>query len=623
MGNINVLDSSVFNRIAAGEVVEKPASVVKELVENCIDSGANKIIVKIADGGKYIKVTDNGCGIAKDDLPVAFLPHATSKIREIKDLEAIGTLGFRGEALPSIASVAKVTVLSRRANDEYGSEIIIENGNRISLMPKGSPLGTTVTVEDLFKHVPARLKFLRTDRGEEGEITMLMQRMIIANFNISFSYFVGEKEIFRSDGNGLKDALYAVYGAAFLNETEFIHSAMSDIELFGYVSKPAFSKHNKTYQTLIVNGRYVVNQDVSFWVYNCFSDFLMKRQYPAYVIFINLPNDMVDVNVHPSKMDVKFVDFDKIRRMLSSAIKDSFTRSTAEPKIIELGGEPDDATAKQGLPTDVYFGEDVSVAATAPPKSNVGADYPDVRVHGGYGLNSRDAKISEQIHQPTFSVEKQARQFELFHDIIADNNSDIESLPAFDLSQYSFRGNLFDTYLIYELNDDAVLIDQHAAHEKLLYQKFSQAVENGINSVQDLLIPFVFDVDPRESEAIDANIAAIESLGFALNKLSGNAYSLSAVPLILSDMSLNDFSALLIDTLRKNRLEKKEFIKDRLMQSACKAAVKGKMSLTQSEIDVLAKSISESKIELFCPHGRPIAIKIKRGEIEKWFKRIV
>ena len=233
MSNINVLDSSVFNRIAAGEVVEKPSSVVKELVENAIDSGATKIDIDIAEGGKYIKVTDNGSGIAFGDLPTAFLPHATSKIKEISDLDSIGTLGFRGEALPSIASVAKITMISRKREDELGGEIVIENGKQLYYEHKGAPYGTTVIVSDLFKNVPARLKFLRSDRSEEGDITALVQKIIISNYKVAMSYTVGNKEIYRTYGKGLKESIYAVYGANFLKEYDYLSCTMTDIALYG------------------------------------------------------------------------------------------------------------------------------------------------------------------------------------------------------------------------------------------------------------------------------------------------------------------------------------------------------------------------------------------------------
>ena len=643
MGIINVLDSSVYNRIAAGEVVERPASVVKEIFENSIDSGAKNITVEIARGGKHIRVTDDGCGIANDDLRTAFLPHATSKIHELKDLDAIGTLGFRGEALPSIASVAKVTMVSRRAEDDLGGELIIENGKELSFGSKGAPKGTSVTVDDLFANVPARLKFLRPDRSEEGEITSLMQRLMIANFTISVTYIVNGKVVYATDGTDLKQALYAVYGANFLKETEYIHSTSPDITLFGYVNKPAFSRHNRSYQTLIVNGRYVQNSDISFWVYNCFSDYLMKRQYPAYVIFIDIPEDMVDINVHPSKMEVKFVNIDRIRRMLSGAIAEALTHAVAQPKPIELN-VPDSATQKEDDGNRIAENkQNANEVVTDPERHETNATAETVD-HGAmpakrYAADSAYPKSNplfgdtSVLRQPTpaetgISVTPQpmpkAHQYELFHDIIADK-SGIKKEDDFysSLNKGAYRGKLFETYLLFEIGDDAIMIDQHAAHEKILYDEFSAAVSGGSNTVQDLLIPYIFDVDAREAALIEENMSDLSALGFSVNRLSGNSFSLSAVPLILSDIKLKDFVALLVELLKRGRLGKSAFLKEELMQRACKAAVKGNTDLTDDEIDHLIADIKEKKIDLFCPHGRPLAIRIKRSEIEKWFKRIV
>lgn len=633
MSKINLLDSSVYNRIAAGEVVDKPASVVKELVENAVDSGATSVSVSISDGGKTVRVTDNGCGIGYDDVRTAFLPHATSKIKEIEDLNAIRTLGFRGEALPSIASVAKVTMLTKTTDSDLGTKLVIENGKEVSFGQTGAPQGTTVTVEDLFKNVPARLKFLRSDRSEEGDITSLVQKIILANHHLAFTYTVNGKEVYRSSGSGLKDAIYATHGMNFLNETEYINATMSGIELYGYINKPAFSKHNRSYQTLIVNGRYVLNSDISFWIYNCFSEFLMKRQYPAYVLFLNLPNDMVDINVHPNKMEVKFVDFTTVRRLLSQAISESLNKSTHEPKTIELN--PDLNRVRQsdsvfvpaeGKPSDnsvADFAVFPSKAKTDEKSESKDVLYPDVRIVGESKLNDAAATDTESIRPPQILFETpKARQYELFHDIVSEN-SNVQREAPLRTSDCLYRGKLFNTYLLLEKCDEVIIIDQHAAHEKILYEQFVEVVENGADSVQNLLIPYIFDVDTQEEALIDGNIDDITALGFTINKLSGNSYSVSALPLILSSVKMSDLVSALIDSLRRSRFGKKAFLKEELMQSACKAAVKGEEDLGEREIRKLLREIDEHRIELFCPHGRPIAVKIKRTEIEKWFKRIV
>ncbi len=623
---INVLDSSVFNRIAAGEVVDRPASVAKELVENAIDSGATAISVFVDKGGRYIRVTDNGCGIAAEDVKTAFLPHATSKIREISDLDAISTLGFRGEALPSIASVAKVTMLTKRPEDELGTEYIIENGKEIGFTEKGAPNGTTVTVDELFANVPARLKFMRSDRSEEGDITSLLQRLAIANYNVSFSFSARGKEVFSTSGKGLKEAIYAIYGMNFLEETQFISSSMSDIALFGYINKPTFSKHNRSYQTLIVNGRYVVNSDISFWIYNCFSNFLMKRQYPAYVLFLNLPNDMVDINVHPSKMEVKFVDFGIIRKMLSSAISEALKESAHTPSEIALGGREESSH-------EAYFGGSSPAGGTKSEVANkdgeilkpppIGLDdvFPDISFAGSSVLN--DSAFSSPTNVPRISVDPpKERQFGILHDVIEDVSGQ-KATPKLRLSEYKYIGKMFDTYLMLEKGDEVLIIDQHAAHERILYDSLSESVEKGADTVQTLLVPYIFDVGPRDSVLIDENIDEITSLGFALNRLSGQTYSLSALPLLLSGAGLGDLVSSMIDALKTCRLSKKTFLKEQLMQSACKAAVKGRMDLSDGEIKKLLQTIEEKNIELLCPHGRPIAVKLKETEVEKWFKRIV
>lgn len=654
MSKINILDSSVFNRIAAGEVVDKPASVVKELVENSIDSGATSIDITIDKGGRYIKVTDNGCGIEREDLKTAFLPHATSKIKDISDLDAIGTLGFRGEALPSIASVAKVTMISRRKEDETGGRIVIENGNILEHTSAGAPYGTTVIVSDLFANVPARLKFLRSDRSEEGEITSLVQKFILANYDISISLTVSGKEIYRSEGKGLEDAAYSVLGSAILKEYDYVHEEAPGIEVYGYISKPAFSKHNRSYQTLIVNGRYVVNQDISFWIYNCYSHVLMKRQYPAYAIFINIPADMVDINVHPSKMEVKFIDLGRIKRLLSKAISSALGIAVTKPKQIEceIPIRTDSEPIRLTSDNDAGLGDLEIVGDISFSSRETAAKEPDAHIKSGTAINAeekadvhikRDSAASlcgaagfsdtqrkynigrmpgsvGALNEP--AVRHQSAQYTLFKDIIADGTG-YEKDGYSDISEHRYCGKLFNTYLLLENHDEVILIDQHAAHERLLYDDLVKAVDNGKNTVQDLLIPYVFDVDYSEAELIDSHLNDIKAIGFELNRLSGNTYSLSSVPLVLCDMNLTNFVASLVDLLKRERFGKLPFMKNALMQTACKAAIKGEMNITDDDAKLLIGDICKKRIDLFCPHGRPIAVKLKKTEIEKWFKRIV
>lgn len=366
MSKINLLDSSVFNRIAAGEVVERPCSIVKELIENSVDAEASIISVEIKNGGlDFIKITDNGYGLEKDDLEKAFLPHATSKIKNLDDLNSIMTLGFRGEALTSIASVAKVTMVSKTAVNDLGNYIIIENGAIIEKGECGCPLGTSVTVENLFKNIPARAKFLSKPSAEEAIITDTVSRLIITNYSKSIKYTSNNKIIYQSVGDNLKNAIYAVYGKSFTDNLVPIEYVMSDITLRGFINKPYFTKPNRTYQTLIVNGRYVVNSDVSYCVYNCYQNYLMKRQFPIFIMELNVPPDMIDVNVHPNKLEIKFADGASIKRVIYNTVKNKLTELTSVPKEIikSYNSHSDTKIIKSAIndpETEVAAGKDIS-----------------------------------------------------------------------------------------------------------------------------------------------------------------------------------------------------------------------------------------------------------------------
>ena len=330
--SINILDSTIYNRIAAGEVIEKPRSVVKELIENSIDAGASTITLEIKDGGiTLIKVTDDGCGLDEEDLQKAFLPHATSKIQSLKDLDSIITLGFRGEALASIASVAKAEMISRRKDSLMGAVITYDNGEVKDFGECGCPEGTTVKVENLFDNIPARKKFLDKPATEEREITNLMAKLILANPDISFRYISDGEIIFLSNGKGMKEAVFAVYGNEFYSGLINVENVLPEISLKGFIGRPGFSKHNRSYQSLFVNGRYVINSEISYIIQNYYSEYLMSRQFPVYILYLNLPPDMLDVNIHPNKMEVKFADFGKVKQIISQTVKKALSGNSAQP----------------------------------------------------------------------------------------------------------------------------------------------------------------------------------------------------------------------------------------------------------------------------------------------------
>ena len=671
MAKINLLDSSVYNLIAAGEVVERPASVIKELVENSIDAGAKNIVVEIKNGGTtFMQVSDDGSGIEEDDIKNAFLPHATSKIKNAVDLDSIFTLGFRGEALASIASVAKVKVVSKTAESELGTTIEVEAGKFGDIKKVSSNTGTTMTVRDLFFCVPARAKFLKKEKQEEQEISNIMTRVILAHPDINFTYIVDGKKKMSSLGSTEKEALYSIYGKETINEILDIKAEREGVKVHGFIGKPTFSKSNRTYQTLIINGRYVVNLTVQTAVANAYGEFLMKRQYPFFVIYLDMPTDEIDVNVHPNKLDVKFLksnlvysvvfeavakalhDMDYVKEIdsdfnTSFSFSNSVNQKRAEIDTAGVNLNPFSADFSKMSYTEKEKMSDIVIDSmfTASENSSSG-------VRDNFGLGS---KLLERINEKITENEKDAFTSpnyvnnKIYPEEKSQNesviekkqNEDIPYASQMDFSNPSFEkvkseqidfcedtikivGKFFNTYLAIEWGDNIYLIDQHAGHERLKYDKLKAEYESKSLVIQPMLVPFVISLNPEDSQIVEANLEAISSVGFDIEEFGENTYKISSVPAIVSDIDFNKFfSMFLAEKLGKNKITEAELIKDSLMQMACKSAVKGGDDLTKSEINTLFKDMKNKEIVLLCPHGRPVAIRITKSEIEKWFKRIV
>ena len=610
MAKINVLDSSIFNLISAGEVVDKPMSVVKELVENSIDAGATAIEIEVRGGGiEYIKVTDNGCGIEKGEMPKAFMPHATSKISTVDDLNSILTLGFRGEALASIAAVAKVTLLSRTENDELGYAICMDSGERVSEFETGAPKGTTITVENVFDKIPARQKFLRSPQAEEADISNLISRLILANPTISFKCTLGSKKIF-SSGESEKSALIAVYGNEILDNMEEISLVMPDITIRGFIGKPSFSKHSRNYQTLIVNGRYVKNEEISFMAYLCYKDYLMTRQYPTYVLYIDLPADMVDVNVHPSKMEVKFVQLDKIKKHLKALINEKLAELTHAPKTVLFTDVFDDTKNDVSEPKFDFSLLGVKSTLREDSVRSIGQKFDN-------NDKQNDYKSYFDIGEPKTNYASSLSNNATKETVFSQGN--IEDNSFWGEKEILTVGTLFSTYIILERGDNCYLIDQHAAHERILYDKLTKKINDKSVVKQKLLIPYTFDVTPSEGQLLDENMEIFSSCGFEIEK-DENGFVINAVPSDVSGMSLSKFLPMFFEAIDTKSLDMATIIKDKLAQTACKAAVKGNKLLSMDEISHLVRGVETLGV-LLCPHGRPIVVKLSRLEVDKWFKR--
>lgn len=663
MAKINLLDSSIYNLIAAGEVVERPASVIKELVENAIDAGAKNISVSIKDGGiSFMQVVDDGSGIEEEDIKNAFMPHATSKIKNAEDLDSIATLGFRGEALASIASVSKVTVISKTKESDVGTKLEVFAGKFGDLSKVSANTGTSMAVEDLFYCVPARAKFLKKPKAEEQEITNIISRTILAHPEINFNYYVNDKKVLSSLGSTKKEALFSIYGKEAVNETLEVRASRDGVSVDGFVGKPTYSKSNRTYQTLIINGRYVVNMTVQTAVSNAYGDFLMKRQYPFFVLYLNVPIDEIDVNVHPNKLDVKFlksslvysVIFEAVSRALNqmdyikeidSDTNTSFTFSrSVTPKnniVIDKMGvnlnpfsaNLDDVTEKEkNALSDIVVDSMLSEAdSNSSLNDNFGTGsrllekindkifHNDSTAFASSDYERGDKKSTQKEENILPSVQAGMTTFEdvsFVKPVVKQEN--------FVKDEIINIGKMFNTYLVIQWGDNVYLIDQHAGHERIRYDKLKAEYESGNIVVQPMLIPYVLTLNSEDARIIEANLDAIRSVGFDIDEFGDNSYKISAVPSIVDGIDFDKFFAMfLAEKLNKTKITEADLVKDNLMQMACKSAVKGGDDLSKAEIEKLLYEMKEQNVVLFCPHGRPVIVRITKNEIEKWFKRIV
>ena len=681
---INILPPEVYNRIAAGEVVDRPYSVVKELVENAIDAGATEITVEAEGGGKkLIRVTDNGSGIKKEDLKAAFLPHATSKLKTADDLAAIFTLGFRGEAVASVASVSKTTILSRAKGEEAYS-LTVEGGVFGEISPAGGAEGTVVTVENLFYNTPARLKFLKSDASEEGDITAIMARFLLSRPEISFTYLVNGKVRYRSFGDGLESALAVVYGAGTLQNCISIRAEKHGMRLWGYIGSRAYNKPNRSYQSLFLNGRYIVNQTVALAVTNAYGGYLMKRQYPFYVLFLEVPPEVVDVNVHPNKADVRFADNRIVYGTVYSVISAVLDGSSAaleyiSPAISSTVGKnkgavsplpeaPERAPAPAAQPAPAKAVSEAETPAfqavpkpaaapspapafkASPAQSVPPAEAPQTarpaprmsveeakkelafeipKLHGRERVRALEEEKPNtfEVRSPLASSrpapqEEREDAFEENKKYLLERDEKAKQ-QKIDPSTLIFRGVLFETYLIFERGDEAYLIDQHAAHERLIYEKLKNKCEARTPLSQPMLMPYILNVNAQEFSFLTSQFEALRALGFDIDEFGGTSVKVSSVPLDLFGMDIEAFFREVLSSMESLRaIRLSEIARDKLATMACKAAVKGGERLTEEEAKRLLSDM-DGDMGLKCPHGRPAVVRMKKSDFEKLFKRIV
>ncbi len=640
---INLLSPKIYNRISAGEVVEKPASIVKELVENSLDAGATKIKVEIYDGGiREITVTDNGCGIEKEDLPLAFLPHATSKISDVDDLDGIMTLGFRGEALASICAVSmvKLSTLSKGAETGY---LIEANGGDIGKISEVARVaGTTISVRNLFYNTPVRAKFLRKPKTEEGEITHLIEKFMLARPDVSFEYIVDDKQIYKTTSSSLKDVIYLIYGREVYDNLLTLNLKMDDVEVSGYISAPKLSKPNRTAQTLFVNGRYVENYQVSACIQGAYSSFLMKGRFPIYVINLKIPFEKVDVNVHPNKKEVKFEENSKvfmaIRRAVESAlvgtnlIADYEFSNREEKDYMKFSIENDEEPVRTSFTAQ-------TLSKIEPLSRDEGASYmikvDDIDDNELVDYRALQKKDIEIINMPQFSNIKsderkknkpggyiyfdQTEERLLSEHYKVDPPKEEKFLEADVKAEVKIVGVVFKTYIITEYDDSIYLIDQHAMHERQLYEKLKREVDEKSVIKQDLLVPYEFVLSPLDSEKFAEKLDNLTAIGFTITY--DGSFVIKSVPYLLSSIKLKDFVDEVLQDETIGDKKASAFINEKLCQHACKHAIRAGDDVTKDEIVYLIEEMKKSV--LLCPHGRPIVVKITRKELEKMFKRVL
>ncbi|MEE0810422.1 DNA mismatch repair endonuclease MutL [Blautia sp.] len=631
MRKIAVLDQNTIDKIAAGEVVERPASVVKELVENAVDAGSTAITVEIKDGGiSFIRVTDNGGGIPKEQVPLAFLRHATSKIERVEDLLQISSLGFRGEALSSISAVSQMEVITKTQEALTGVRYIIEGGQEKALEEIGAPCGTTMLVRNLFYNTPARGKFLKTAMTEAGYVSSYMEQLALSHQDISFKYMVnGQTRLHTSGNSNLKDVIYGIYGRDITRELVPIQFEAPGIEISGFIGKPVIARGNRNFENYYINGRYVKSKLLMKAIEEAYKPYMMQHKYPFVCLHYTIDGEAIDVNVHPTKMEVRFQNQSAVYNATYDAIQEVLAGKELIPEV-ELEKKEKDLK-KQKItapePFETVYKQQQSVKQSAsyvkeeppayvpkpvglrPATGNSAA--PQVSSTDSAAKSMVQSEIKEQRTMP----EESPKQMELFEDVLLSPKARL---------RHRIIGQLFDTYWLVEYDDKFYIIDQHAAHEKVLYEKLLKEYANKEVLSQMISPAQVISLNLQEDALMKANMEAFREFGFEISEFGGREYSIHAVPVDLYGSSVQEFFVEILDSLENEHTKQPlELITGKLATAACKAAVKGNNTLSLKEADQLIEQLLGLENPYHCPHGRPTIVSMTKYELEKKFKRIV
>ena len=689
MGKIVLLDELTINKIAAGEVIERPASVVKELVENSIDAGATNITVEIQNGGiSKIRIIDNGSGMSKDDLEFAFERHATSKIRKADDLENVKSMGFRGEALASIAAIAHVELVSKTEDDSIGHKIVVEGGKILEIEDSASQKGTTITVSNLFFNTPVRYKFLKKDFTEAGYIEDAVTRIAIANPNIAIKLINGNKTIIQTNGNGdLKTVIYTIYGKEIAEGLLEVNYEYEGIKVTGAIGKPEIARNNRSYQMFFVNKRYIKDKTLSAGVEQAFKGLIPIGKYGVVVLNIEIEPNKIDVNVHPTKLEIRFQEEQKVFKAIYHSVKDTLLKGDlvkeverepiVEEQKLEVNQEPAKLEENQ-----------IKTEQVVEPK----VETEDIKKSGFMGLFKKKEKDADEfienystntlqeifaqknVGQPEKVEIPTQEQKDKMEDIIErqkelenpkveeptskdfdemyvktfgklpetqkieedSNKIDVKTLKevgnisVFEekenynaIPKYKFIGALFSTYLVIEMKDEIYIIDQHAAHERVMYEKVKKNFYNNMEKdSQIMLLPDIIELSHKERAIVKENTELFKKAGFIIEEFGDNTIRLIGVPSLCMDLDTKELFLEILDEIDTVAITAKQEKEDKFISTiACKAAVKANMKLTNEEVDTLMRQLLVLPNPFTCPHGRPTAIKMTRYDIERKFNR--
>ena len=643
MPNIAILNQETIDKIAAGEVVERPCSVVKELVENAIDAGSTAITVEIKEGGiSFIRITDNGCGIERDQVAVAFYRHSTSKIRSAEDLLTVKSLGFRGEALSSISAVARVELITKTYDELTGTRYVIEGSKELSNEEIGAPDGTTFIVKDLFYNVPARRKFLKTAQTEGSYISDMVEKLALSHPDISFKFINNNQTKLHTSGNGnRKDIIYHIFGREISSSLLEVKHECEYFKVEGFIGKPIITRGNRNYENYFINGRYVKSNILSRAIEEAYKSFLMQHQYPFTVLYFTFFSEL-DVNVHPTKMELRFDNNNEIYVELCDTIYAILSHkemipevpvdSTPAPKkIVHEYKEPIPEPFEKRRINEVraaesrsVYGQSVTSAAKAPAVNEQLTDNTSK-------LQTAKASASALVAGTGNSVElapETSTAYEPAQVVTGTQQTlgdyDKVFLTESSKKQFSIIGQLFKTYWLIEFEDKLYIIDQHAAHEKVLYEKTMARLANKDFTSQRISPPIVMTLDARECEMLEKYRPQIEQFGYEVEHFGGKEYMISAIPDNLFNIDMKDlFIEMLDDFSNSTGRQTPDIITEKVASMSCKAAVKGNDKLTLPEINKLIDELLSLDNPYNCPHGRPTIISMSKYEIEKKFKRIV